>query len=106
MLANYFCREDLGDHHSQSLNISPELIPDENALPLTQTSPTIEVHHITDEMPQNNQPSQDPAVKISETTFLWDQRNDSNTMKIIDSITSIQILNSRQSPVTDIEVSV
>lgn len=90
MLADYFSREDF-TNHSQYLNTNPELIYNENILPITTRSPTIELHDIHYQV----QRTQDPNMKISESTFLCEQRSDPEVMKIIDSINRIncQILN-------------
>lgn len=59
-----------------------------NILPVTRNSPRIELHHITDEISQQNQQSQDRNIDISATSFLCEQKNDPDIIKMIDSITS------------------
>lgn len=89
ILADYFSREDF-TNHTQDLNSNPELINDQNILPISTNSPTIELYHLNNNSAENSSDvvMQDPPMQISNKTFLMEQKNDPTTMKIIDSITS------------------
>lgn len=56
MLADYFSREDF-TNHSQYLNTNPELIHNQNVLPITTRSPTNELHDIHYQVQQIQDPT-------------------------------------------------
>ena len=92
VLADYFSRE-IFDGHSQNLSTNPELIP--SILPIETNSPRVELHQITGNKSQNicnvdikQTNVKDLDMQISTDTFFKEQRNNKDTLKIINNITS------------------